>query len=342
MKSVKLIASLVLALVATQARAADEDAPNRKPVKVVATARLPVGDQGALPLYLSADWSKPLPGITRAIVVLHGRLRNANVYFRSALAAQAAAGETGKSTLMIVPQFLAGIDIDAYHLPADTLHWSLEGWEGGEPAEGPKPASSFDALDAILARLADKRLFPDLKQVVVAGHSGGGQVVQRYAIATKGEDALKAANIGIRYVVANPSSYAYFTAERPEPQIAASCTGYNKWKYGMEARPPYLGSASPADLEQHYVARQVIYLLGTLDTNPNHPALDKSCMAEAEGPYRYIRGHTYAALMAARDGGTPNHKLWDVPDVGHDGDKMLTSPCGLAALFDMPGCAAAH
>jgi hypothetical protein len=32
--------------------------------------------------------------------------------------------------------------------------------------------------------------------------------------------------------------------------------------------------------------------------------------------------------------------VWDVRDVGHDGDKMLTSPCGLEALFDLPGCAA--
>jgi pimeloyl-ACP methyl ester carboxylesterase len=339
MKLPKVLASLALALIITQTRAEEEVAANRKPVKVVADARITVGNQGTLPLYLSADWSKPQTGIARAILVLHGRLRNADVYYRSALTAQTAAGEAGKSTIMIVPQFLAGLDVEAHHLTADTLHWSLVGWEGGDPAEGPTPASSFDALDAILARLADRHLFPDLKQVVVAGHSGGGQVVQRYAIATKGEVALKAENIAIRYVVANPSSYAYFNADRPEPQIAAVCPGYNTWKYGMGARPPYLASTSAAELEQRYVARQVIYLLGTRDTNPNHPALDKSCMAEAQGPYRYARGHSYAAIMAERDGGTPNHRLWDVPDVGHDGDKMLTSPCGLAALFELPGCA---
>ena len=67
----------------------------------------------------------------------------------------------------------------------------------------------------------------------------------------------------------------------------------------------YLADPSAAALEQAYVARRVIYLLGTLDTNPNHPALDKSCMAEAEGPYRCTRGHAYAATMAARDAGTP-------------------------------------
>jgi hypothetical protein len=142
-------------------------------VKEVASLRISVGTQGTLPLYVSADWSSPLPDITRAVLVLHGRLRNADVYYRSAQTAQAAAGEVGKATIMIVPQFLAGIDVDAYRLSPDTLRWSLEGWEGGDPAVGPTPASSFDALDAILARLADRRLFPNLKQVVVGGRPFG-------------------------------------------------------------------------------------------------------------------------------------------------------------------------
>ena len=90
--------------------------------------------------------------ISRAVLVLHGRLRDADVYFRSARTAQAAAGDAGKAAIMIVPQFLADIDIDAYHLPPDTLRWTLEGWEGGDPAVGPTSASSFDALDAILAQ----------------------------------------------------------------------------------------------------------------------------------------------------------------------------------------------
>jgi pimeloyl-ACP methyl ester carboxylesterase len=335
-----LIAALLA--IAAPALAQDEAGPHTKPVKVVADSRLSVGDKGTVPLYVSSDWSKPLPEITRAVVILHGRLRNADVYYRSALAAQAAAGDAGKSAIMIVPQFLAEVDIDDHQLPPDMLRWSLTGWEGGEGALGPKPASSFEALDAILARLADRNIFPNLKQVVIAGHSGGGQVVQRYAIATEGEGALTSAQISVRYVVANPSSYAYFSAERPEPQIAAACPGYNNWKYGMEARPPYVAAPTPAELEQRYVARQVTYLLGTLDTNPKHPALDRSCMAEAQGPYRYMRGHSYAAMMAKRDGGTPHHRVWDVQGVGHNGDKMLTSPCGLAALFDLPGCPAEH
>ena len=320
-----------------QALAQDEAASHERGVKVVAEQRLAVGNAGMLPLYLSRDWSKPQPAITRAVLVLHGRLRNADVYYRSALSAQAAAGNAGKATIMIVPQFLAEVDIERWHLPPDMLRWSLEGWEGGEPALGPTSASSFDALDAILARVADRNIFPNLKQVVVAGHSGGGQVVQRYAIAGKGEAKLSRQHIDIRYVVANPSSYAYFSKERPVPAIAASCAGYDNWKYGMDGRPAYLADVTPAALEQRYVDRDVIYLLGTLDTKP---AADKSCMGEAQGPSRYARGHAYADAMAKRNHGTPNHRVWDVAGVGHDGDKMLTSKCGLAALFDSPGCGA--
>jgi len=106
----------------------------------------------------------------------------------------------------------------------------------------------------------------------------------------------------------------------------------------MAHRAGYVAALNAAELEKRYVARHVIYLLGTDDTNPDHPALDKSCMAETQGPYRYARGKSYVAAMRARDGGTPNHIQWDVQGVGHDGNKMFTAACGLAALFDMGGC----
>ena len=150
--------------------------------------------------------------------------------------------------------------------------------------------------------------------------------------------ALVGAGVSVRYVVANPSSYAYFSADRPVPEIARSCPRVDDWKYGMRDRPAYAASASAADLEKTYVDARVVYLLGSLDTDPNHPVLDKSCMAEAQGPNRWTRGQAYVAAMKARNGGTPRHELHAVAGVGHDGDRMFTSACGLAALFDVPGC----
>ena len=167
-------AAAALALICGHAVAEDEVAPYLRPVRVVADQRITVGNEGRLPLYVSSDWSHPLPDIIRAVLILHGRLRNADVFTAPPGRAQAAAGATGAATLMIVPQFLADIDIEAHHLPADTLRWTLEGWEGGDDATGPRPASSFEASIEILARLADRSILCRiLTDVVVAGHSSG-------------------------------------------------------------------------------------------------------------------------------------------------------------------------
>ncbi|WP_342236864.1 hypothetical protein [Inquilinus sp. OTU3971] len=344
--------ALVLAATAMLAavvplRAADES-PAAKPVKEVADRRLPVttpAGSGELALYLSRDWSRPLPGVTRAVIVIHGRLRNADVYRASAEKALAAAGEADQPTILVVPQFLSETDAETHHLPAGTLRWGTTGWEGGGDARGPAPISAFAGLDAILAKLADRALFPDLTTIVVAGHSGGGQVVQRYAILGQGEAAPIAAGVAVRYVVANPSSYAYFSPDRPDGEGgfapfagAASCPKFDRWKYGMADLPSYAGAATPAAVEQAYLGRDVTYLLGTADTDPNHPALDKSCMAEAQGPYRLARGEAYIRYLRGRHPDGFRQRLLLVQGVGHDGDRMLTSACGLAALFDRPGC----
>jgi pimeloyl-ACP methyl ester carboxylesterase len=329
---------IISAFADNQAQARDRTSGRTQAVKVIADSSLHLKKFGVLPVFVSRDWSTPSPGVTRAVVIVHGLNRNAYNYFRATKEARAAAGHTEQSTIVIAPQFLNETDADAHDLPAEVLRWSGGSWEGGQPAKGPSAASSFDALDGIFETLANPKLFPDLKVVVIAGHSGGGQLVQRYAIAGKAEADLTQRGTSVRYVVANPSSYAYFGSQRPEPAIAASCPGFNKWKYGLEARPPYLAAADPKELEHRYVSREVIYLLGTFDDDPNHRELEKSCAAEAQGPTRYSRGHEYARLMARRNGGTPNHKVWDVPGVGHEGAKMINSPCGLQVLFDVPGC----
>jgi pimeloyl-ACP methyl ester carboxylesterase len=313
---------------------AQESEAKPKPVAEVGKETIEVADGAFLPIYVSRDWTKPLPDIERAVIVQHGHARDADVYFKTGLTAQAAAGEAGKKALMISPQFIDQLDFDRRHVAPDILRYTPEGWEGGYDAIGPKAVSSFAAFDAILKKLADRRLFPNLKTVVLAGHSGGGQVVQRYAVVGNAAKALASAGIAVRYVVANPSSYAYFSPDRPEPEIAKECPGYNDWKYGMDRLPGYAAGKTPAELEKDYVSRRVIYMLGALDVDPNHPLLDKSCMAEAQGPSRRARGHNYIA----RDNGAPNHTLYEIANVGHDGDKMFTSACGLTALFDTAGC----
>lgn len=79
----------------------------------------------------------------------------------------------------------------------------------------------------------------------------------------------------------------------------------------------------------------MVYLLGTADIDPQQSALDKSCAGEVQGPYRLARGLSYRGYLRSRHPDLAQRVL-EVPGVGHDGDLMLGSACGLAALFDDP------
>ena len=322
----------------------DERAPNEQPVRVVAPAAIHLPSGARAPVYVSDAWHRPEQSahITTALIVIHGRLRNADVYYDSAERAVLAAGRSLDDTLLVVPQFLAEADIDAHGLSADTLAWDWTGWMGGDVAMRPAPISSFAVIDAIIDQLADATRFPALTQLVVVGHSGGGQVVHRYAVVaqgTPGMPGMQARDMHTRYVIANPSSYVYFDEDRPQadghfaPFDRQQCAHFDHWKYGPRHAPAYIGARAFDDLERAYVARDVRYLWGERDCSPTHPALDISCAAQAQGPDRLSRGLAYFRYLQQRHGVSLAHQGAIVPGVGHDGDGMLTSSEGVAALF---------
>lgn len=272
--------------------------------------------------------SPPPASIQRVLIILHGRLRNADTYLRSAETAAGLAGQLG-TTLIIAPQFLNEQDVARHQLPNDLLRWQGNDWMAGGLSTGPHPVSSFQVVDDIVARVSDRQQFPEVKEIVIAGHSGGAQVVQRYALLAHGEY-----RISPRFVVANPSSYAYFDGQRPMAFALASCPGFNHWKYGLENLPAYAAGQTPAQLEENYVKRDVVYLLGQQDVDPEHPALDKGCEAQTQGPYRLLRGHFFFDYLTRRHPVGLNQRLIEVPGVGHSGEGMFNSAQGLKALFE--------
>jgi len=275
----------------------------------------------------------PAPAkIERVLIILHGRLRNAETYRQSAERAAEQAGQSA-NTLVIAPQFLNETDV-ALHPVADTvLRWQGNDWMAGGLSTAPFALSSYAALDQIIARLGDRRQFPDVKDIVIAGHSGGAQVVQRYALLSHDQPELKAAGVHVRYVIANPSSYAYFDERRPVAFSHARCPDFNRWKYGLSDLPAYAEGQTPAQLKEKYVQRDIVYLLGQQDIDPNHPALDKSCEAQAQGAYRLIRGRNFFDSLKRSHPKELNQQLIEVPGVGHNGDGMFTSPEGQKVLF---------
>jgi pimeloyl-ACP methyl ester carboxylesterase len=317
----------------------------RDAVKNVASGRLTVSVEngsGQLALDSEADLSTPQPGVTRAIVVFHGLQRNAGGYLHDVEEARTKAGAAGSNTLLLAPQFLDEDDARAYKLPADVLRWHGSRWEAGEPATRPAPISSYEAIDAILQRLSGRALFPNLREIVLAGHSGGGQIVQRYAVAGHEVAAVEKAGIALRYVVANPSSYVYFDAYRPVTGGANRCPEFNNWKYGLQNGPPYLGSPSAAELETSYISRRVTYLLGADDNDPNGRDIDKVCAAELQGATRLQRGANYFKYLQSRHATGLEHRVFLVRGAGHNARAMFTSVCGIDSLFDTGACTAAR
>src|SRR5258708_6928759 len=84
--------------------------------------------------------------------------------------------------------------------------------EGEGVAGNNKDLTSFDFADEILRKLARKEVFPNLRNIVLAGHSAGGQFATRYEMANQVHDKL---GVPVTYVVSNPSSYAYLDDSRP-------------------------------------------------------------------------------------------------------------------------------
>jgi hypothetical protein len=321
-----------------------------QPVAAVASQgfRISTTQGSALePFIISLDWSQPQPQITRAVIIFHGKGRDVEGYYRTVRKAADDAGSAGRETVLIAPQFLDQEDIGAHRVPADVLRWRATDWESGMPAVAPTPISSYEVVDALLARLADHSIFPHLQTVVLAGHSGGGQLVHRYAIVGRAAVALSRGGVHLRFVVANPSSYVYFSDERPTedgslaPFRSGHCPHFNHWKYGTLNAPAYVtldADRTWPQMEAEYAQRDVIYLLGTADTDPREKDLDVSCGGEAQGPTRFARGQAYYAYLHSRHPSGWNQRMWFVPGVAHSARQMFTSKCGVGALFDVGSC----
>ena len=296
-------------------------------------------------------WSHPIDAsnhdIERAIIVVHGVLRNADEYFPHMMDAVEQAG-LESTTLVIAPQFLIEEDITAFHLGGDVLFWneeSGEGWKKGDDSistdDHPRAASasSFEVVDRIIEQIALKGYFPGLKDMIVIGHSAGGQYVNRYAAGTQIADSMPDF-IHLRFIVANPSTFVYFNKERRLPyttdQFAVpegANADYNDYKYGLEMLNSYMASAGVETIRTSYPTKDVIYLLGGEDIQEAH--LEQTPNAMLQGQHRLERGQVYYHYLKHYFGEkiTETQKIAIIPCVGHDHAAIFKSEVGMKFLF---------
>jgi pimeloyl-ACP methyl ester carboxylesterase len=291
--------------------------------------------------------------ITRVLVMIHGAGRNADNYFSSAMAAAFLAGALD-NTLVISPR-IASNDGAACQdvLGLDEISWHCNTWRSGGPSLSHPAVTSFDLLDEILRKVARRNVFPNVKSIVVAGHSAGGQVVNRYEMTNQVHDSLGAP---VTYVVSNPSSYAY--PDDARPAIAAyslvanapgyipatpadapafrpfsdarNCATWDSWPFGLKQRTGYSAKLTDEQIKTQLAGRPTTVLLGELDILPLG-GFDGSCPAMAQGPTRLARGQAYARRVNETLRG--KHTIAIVPLCGHNARCIFTSDVALPLIF---------
>ena len=289
--------------------------------------------------------------IRMVLIVIHGANRNADDYFCAAAAAiQRQRRFRVDQILLLAPRFVVSSDLpdNTSHSYDTVLQWddTPDGpWRYGASAIRPPSAqqyhvSSFDVLDAMIQSIQTLKL-PQLEHITVAGHSSGGQFVQRWALISPHAGNHHDNGVPVRLVVANPSSFAYLIPERynattnhwfvPNQQHQQSCPDYNQWEWGLETSkdtPVYVRNVledfDTASLVERFVKRQVAYLAGSLDRcnvssstsfgsarDDNHTTLqapwcnshglEVTCADELQGSNRWARHERYIQMLRWND-----------------------------------------
>lgn len=317
----------------------------------------------------SIDGDGALTGVTRAVIAVHGVGRSPWTAYNATIDAALSEDRTG-DTLVIAPYFQKLEDNPA----AGELYWGSS-WNSGydsEPQSGLPTLSSYAVMDQLVDALFDTGRFPDLSDIVIVGHSAGGQFVHRYAAGT--EVDFRRPGYHFRYVVANPGTYMYLDNTRPvgdDPQNpfyqvsttfvdpvtsgngvppeaedgacltpdAQSEYEYDEYKHGLVDRfvAPYMDAKAAQTLREDYAGREVVYLLGTDDTNRDHQHLARDCAADLQGYHRFQRGLNYYNhlndLVDRTVLSEHHHALVKVLNAGHWSREMYGSNAGRKALF---------
>ena len=234
-----------------------------------------------------------------AVVVVHGwggSVKRLLPVFAAALSARAGSG--GRTPYVVAPLFPRRKTMASNREPDDGRavwcdSWAddktgpegmgsaADDWRGGGDANGTS-FSSYDYIDAIFSRFADRAKFPNLRKVVLSGFSAGGQFAGRYAAAGKG---VVRDGVEVVYIAMSPSTEFRFDPGQP-------------WHYGLKGRPRYSASLPDAEIMKTLCSRRVWRGCGSRDIlGRPKTALDMAAPAVAQGANRFERFRNFERYL---------------------------------------------
>ncbi|CAD6944069.1 unnamed protein product [Tilletia caries] len=256
--------------------------------------------------------------VKRVILVQPGLPRDSWKYtnlFRNALVCAAANTTMGvklEDVIIAGAAWLNEEDVTAGASRKDDVIFNKGQWAFGALSKGPGDltVSSYSVLDALTEKYFDRKAYPALNQIYIAGHSLGGLMTQHYAMTRKPTRDEP----NINFWLGNPGSYVWPVDGRPDVIT-------------------YRRSDTLEDVEsvkEQYFSRNVVYALGLEDFGNG----DDHCEAHYQGASHLERGQNYREALRSLPGGAPESHSFDlVPDTSHQDYKMISSPDALWHLF---------
>lgn len=230
------------------------------------------------------------------VLVIHGRARNGEEY-RDWFSGEA----ERHGFLLAVPEFS-----EAQYPHPHEYNYGAMVTPGG--AWRPRSEWLYPVVDAVFDDVC-RRFGSTRERYRIFGHSAGGQLVHRLA------------------------TFAW--SPRIERAIAAN-SGHYTLPLGSEAFPHGIGGTPIGDGELRALfSRPLTILLGTADTDPDHPQLPKEPADLRQGLHRLARGQRYfeiARREAARLGVTLAWRLTTAPGVAHVAKDI--APYAVRDLFE--------
>ena len=304
------------------------------------------GDTLTQPYYRNIPLANTSADIKYAIISLHGDGRNADEHFNIIGQATVNAG-LEDSTILLAPVYPFQDDINQYNLGDDVLYWSDTDWNAGDLSRNtqsnPRPfrISSFSTMDSIYHRLVENN--PNLKRIVLTGHSAGSQMVVRYAAGGRAQADLTETGIDFVFVPTNTPSFLYYDDNRVLNQNAevfefgpSDCGSASQYKYGLDNLNQYMENTGETTIIENHKQADVTYLIGQYDFGGQ----TNTCARMVQGSSRLIRTHVYFSYIGFFYGDSiyNNHRMAEIPAAYHEFDEIVFTDCGMNALFNIGDC----
>ena len=304
------------------------------------------GDTLTQPYYRNIPLANTSTDIKYAIISLHGDGRNADEHFNIIGQATVNAG-LEDSTILLAPMYPFQDDINQYNLGDDVLYWSDTDWNAGDLSRNtqsnPRPfrISSFSTMDSIYHRLVENN--PNLKRIVLTGHSAGSQMVVRYAAGGRAQADLTETGIDFVFVPTNTPSFLYYDDNRVLNQNAevfefgpSDCGSASQYKYGLDNLNQYMENTGETTIIENHKQAGVTYLIGQYDFGGQ----TNTCARMVQGSSRLIRTHVYFSYIGFFYGDSiyNNHRMAEIPAAYHEFDEIVFTDCGMNALFNIGDC----